>query len=83
MKTITRTAVYNASPENVFNFLDDLGTTGIHMTKSSPMMMGSKLHLEYLTQDLYWPWFKIPVDWKHDGNENGFYSGSNQMDRGC
>ena len=49
MKTITRTEVYPASPQKVFHDLDDLGVTGMHMTKSSAMMMGSKLHLEYLT----------------------------------
>jgi len=49
MKTITRTEVYDASPQKVFKYLDDLGVTGMHMTKSSAMMMGSKLHLEYLT----------------------------------
>ncbi|HEX5654863.1 MAG TPA: SRPBCC family protein [Chitinophagaceae bacterium] len=49
MKTITQTSVYNAPPQMVFNILDDLGVTGMHMTKSSAMMMGSKLHLEYLT----------------------------------
>ena len=49
MKTISRTEVYNASPQKVFHYLDDLGVTGMHMTKSSAMMMGSKLRLEYLT----------------------------------
>jgi len=49
MKTITRKEAYNAPPEKVFRYLDDLGITGMHMTKSSVMMMGSKLHLEYLT----------------------------------
>ena len=49
MKTIKRTQTYNAAAEKVFSHLDDLGVTGSHMTKSSAMMMGSKLHLEYLT----------------------------------
>jgi hypothetical protein len=49
MKTITRIETYNASPQKVFDHLDDLGVTGMHMTQSSGMMMGSKLHLEYLT----------------------------------
>ena len=49
MKTISRTEVYNASPQKVFHYLDDLGVTGMHMTQSSSMMMGSKLHLDYLT----------------------------------
>ncbi|MEP7376117.1 MAG: AAA family ATPase [Chitinophagaceae bacterium] len=49
MKIIKRTEVYHAPAEKVFRCLDDLGVTGTHMTKSSAMMMGSKLHLEYLT----------------------------------
>lgn len=49
MKTISRTEIYQASPEVVFKTIDDLGVTGMHMTKSSMMMMGSKLHLEFLT----------------------------------
>ena len=51
MKTISRVKTYNATPEKVFKTIDDLGVTGMHMTKSSMMMMGSKLHLEYLTQN--------------------------------
>ena len=49
MKTIRRTEAYAASPKIVFHYLDDLGVTGMHMTESSTMMMGSKLHLKYLT----------------------------------
>ena len=49
MKTIKRTEIYNASAEKVFSTIDNLGVTGMHMTQSSGMMMGSKLHLEYLT----------------------------------
>lgn len=51
MKTITKTIIINASPEKVFETLDDLGVTGMHMTQSSAMMMGSKLHLQYLTEN--------------------------------
>jgi len=51
MKTITRTEIYNVSTQKVFKYFDDLGITGMHMTKSSTMMMGSKLHLEYLTEN--------------------------------
>jgi len=40
----------NATPEKVFEALDDLGVTGMHMTESSAMMIGSKLHLQYLTE---------------------------------
>ena len=49
MKTIKRTEVYNVPAEKVFHAIDDLGVIGAHMTKSSTMMMGSKLRLEYLT----------------------------------
>jgi hypothetical protein len=51
MKTISQTRTYNATPEEVFKTIDNLGVTGMHMTKSSMMMMGSKLHLEFLTQN--------------------------------
>ena len=49
MKTIKRAEVYIALRDKVFSCIDDLGVTGMHMTKSSVMMMGSKLDLEYLT----------------------------------
>lgn len=51
MKTIRRKANFYAPPEKVFQYLDNLGVTGMHMTQSSAMMMGNKLHLEYLTQN--------------------------------
>jgi len=49
MKTIQKIKTYNASPEAVFNCLDDLGVTGMHMTKSSMPMMGGKMKLQFLT----------------------------------
>ena len=49
MKTVSGTEIYEGSPEEVFRTLDDLGVTGMHMTKPSMMMMGSKLRLEFLT----------------------------------
>jgi hypothetical protein len=33
MKTLSRTETYNSTPEKVFLCLDDLGVTGMHMTK--------------------------------------------------
>ena len=51
MKSITRIETYNATPEQVFKCIDDLGVTGMHMTQSSAMMMGSKLNLEFLTEN--------------------------------
>ena len=49
MKTVSSNILIQSSPEKVFATIDDLGVTGMHMTKSSAMMMGSKLYLEYLT----------------------------------
>jgi hypothetical protein len=49
MKTHTRTESFAATSEQVFNTLDDLGVTGMHMTESSMMMMGSQLNLKFLT----------------------------------
>ncbi len=50
MKTISKKILIEALPEKVFETLDDLGVTGMHMTQSFGMMMGSKLHLQYLTE---------------------------------
>ena len=49
MKTIERTKHYTASPEEVFDLIDDLGVTGMHMTQSSMPMMGGKMNLQFLT----------------------------------
>jgi hypothetical protein len=49
MKTITRNIFISGASDKVFAMIDDLGITGMHMTKSSSMMLGSKLNLEYLT----------------------------------
>ncbi|NOS90854.1 MAG: hypothetical protein HOP30_02930 [Cyclobacteriaceae bacterium] len=51
MKTLTRTASYPYQPDIVFRCLDNLGVTGMHMTQSSMMMMGSKLDLQFLTEN--------------------------------
>jgi hypothetical protein len=82
MKTIIKTIQIKASPEKVFETLDNLGVIGMHMTQSSAMKMGSKLHLEYLTDNHYPARIKVQMDRKNDGNENGFYSGSNKMAKG-
>lgn len=50
MKTIKRTEMYDAPADIVFSYLDDLGVTGMHMTKPS-MMMSSKLKLAFLTNN--------------------------------
>jgi hypothetical protein len=49
MKILSRKESFTASPQQVFRTIDDLGVTGMHMTESSMMMMGSKLNLEFLT----------------------------------
>lgn len=51
VKTIQRTTTYPFQPDIVFQCLDNLGVTGMHMTKSSTMMMGSKLDLNFLTEN--------------------------------
>lgn len=51
MKTLTRIETFNAPASAVFKTIDDLGVTGMHMTQSSAMMMGSQLNLEYLTEN--------------------------------
>jgi len=50
MKTVERIKIYRASPEEVFDCLDDLGITGMHMTESSMPMMGGKMDFEFLTE---------------------------------
>ena len=50
MKTILRTSKYPFHPDIVFQCLDNLGVTGMHMTQSSIMMMGSKLELKFITK---------------------------------
>jgi hypothetical protein len=49
MKALSKTEIFKAPPDRVFDVMDDLGVSGAHMTNSSMMMMGSKLSLEYLT----------------------------------
>lgn len=51
MKTIKKIETYRAPANDVFSSIDDLGVTGMHMTRSSMMMMGSKLNLEFLTEN--------------------------------
>ena len=51
MKTLRRVTTYPFESITVFRHLDNLGITGMHMTQSSMMMMGSKLDLEFLTEN--------------------------------
>jgi hypothetical protein len=50
MKTVNRTKHFKATPEEVFQCLDDLGVTGMHMTKSSMAMMGGEMDLQFLSE---------------------------------
>ena len=61
MKTISRTEYFVATPSQVFKAIDDLGVTGMHMTESSMMMMGSKLDLEFLTSNKTGPDYLSPT----------------------
>lgn len=49
VRRIEKTVIINAKPEEVFAFMDDINSTGMHMTTSNPKMAGSKLNLEWLT----------------------------------
>jgi hypothetical protein len=49
MKTISKSILIYSTPEKVFQQMDDFSKTGMHMTESSMMMMGSKLNLEKLS----------------------------------
>ena len=49
MKIKSKSIIIHSSREKVFQQMDDFSKTGIHMSKSSMMMMGSKLKLEQLS----------------------------------
>jgi hypothetical protein len=71
MNTVLKRKQYKFPPEEVFDILDDLGVSGIHMTGTSMTMMGSKLQLTYLTQQktgLYtrYRWFGKVLWWNMD-----------------
>lgn len=50
IKTYSQSLLIHGDSHQVFQFMDDLAKTGMHMTKRSMMMMGSKLTLEDITQ---------------------------------
>ena len=52
IKTYSRNLLMHANAHSIFSFMDDLAKTGMHMTESSMMMMGSKLTLEEITKNL-------------------------------
>ena len=49
MKTRSKSILIHSIPEKIFQQMDDFSKTGMHMTESSMMMMGSKLTLEQLS----------------------------------
>ena len=49
MKILSKSAIIHATPEKVFIYMDNIANTGMHMTKSSKPMMGSKLELKQLS----------------------------------
>ena len=51
MKTFKKNIIIHSSPEKVFAFMDSVGNTGMHMTKSSMPMMRSKLELKQLSEN--------------------------------
>src|SRR6187551_958462 len=51
VKNYSRSLLIHADAHRVFTFMDDLAKTGMHMTESSMMMMGSKLTLEDITKN--------------------------------
>ena len=51
MKTLSKSIIIHAIPEKVFTYMDNIANTGMHMTKSSKPMMGSKLDLKQLSEN--------------------------------
>ena len=51
MTVKSKSIIILASPAQVFAYMDNIGNTGMHMTKSSMPMMGSKLELKQLSKN--------------------------------
>ena len=49
MITKSKSLLIHSTPAKVFAQMDDFSKTGMHMTESSMMMMGSKLTLEQVS----------------------------------
>ena len=49
METKSKSIVIHSTPEKVFRQMDDFSKTGMHMSESSMMMMGSKLNLQQIS----------------------------------
>lgn len=62
MKTKSQSILVHSSPDKVFAYMDAIGNTGMHMTKSSMPMMGGKLELIQLSKNSTGPHAKF--NWK-------------------
>ncbi len=51
MRILAKNIIINSTPAKVFAYMDNIGNTGMHMTKSSMPMMGSKLELEQISEN--------------------------------
>ena len=51
METLSKSIIIHAIPEKVFTYMDNIANTGMHMTKSSKPMMGSRLELKQLSEN--------------------------------
>ncbi len=51
MRILTKNIIINSTPAKVFAYMDNIENTGMHMTKSSKPMMGSKLELKQLSEN--------------------------------
>ena len=59
MKTLSKSIIIHSIPEKVFGYMDNIANTGMHMTKSSKPMMGSKLELQQLSENVTGPNSKV------------------------
>ena len=50
-KMLTKNIIIKYTPAKVFAYMDNIGNTGMHMTKSSTPMMGNKLELKQLSEN--------------------------------
>jgi hypothetical protein len=55
MKSLSKTIAIEVPPNEVFAQLDNFSKTGMHMSESSMMMMGSKLSLEQVSTNAVGP----------------------------
>ena len=51
MRILAKNIIINSTPAKVFAYMDNIGNTGMHMTKSSTPMMGNKLELKQLSEN--------------------------------